>query len=84
MEKIHGPLGFTNLDNQGLLIDGFDYLPSIASVMHFPYYQHHIEKLGFRKENDWVEYILKIEEVPEKQAAWLTSSRNAITLKSFI
>lgn len=66
MEAIHGPLGFTNLDNQGLLIDGFDYLPSIASVMHFPYYQQHIEKLGYHKENDWVEFRLKIEEVPEK------------------
>ncbi len=66
MEAIHGPLGFTNLDNQGLLIEGFDYLPSIASVMHFPYYQKHIENLGFEKENDWVEFRLKIEEVPEK------------------
>ncbi|MCF6171914.1 MAG: N-acetyltransferase [Bacteroidales bacterium] len=66
MEAIHGPLGFTNLDNQGLLIEGFDYLPSIASVMHFPYYRKHIEKLGFEKENDWVEFRLKIEAVPEK------------------
>jgi len=63
---IHGPLGFTNLDNQGLLIEGFDYLPSIASVMHFPYYQKHIESLGYDKENDWVEFLLKIEEIPEK------------------
>lgn len=63
---IHGPLGFTNLDNQGLLIEGFDYLPSIASVMHFPYYQKHIEDLGYEKENDWVEFLLKIEEIPEK------------------
>lgn len=63
---IHGPLGFTNLDNQGLLIEGFEYLPSIASVMHYPYYQKHIEDLGYTKENDWVEYLLKIEEIPEK------------------
>ena len=62
----HGPLGFTNLDNQGLLIDGFEYLPSIASVMHYPYMQKLIEDLGYTKENDWVEYILTIEEVPEK------------------
>ncbi len=66
MEAVHGPLGFTNLDNQGLLIDGFEYLPSIASVMHFPYYQKHIEEQGYGKENDWVEYRLKIEAVPEK------------------
>lgn len=66
MNLMHGPLGFTNLDNQGLLIEGFDYLPSIASVMHYPYMQKLIEDQGFQKENDWVEFRLKIEEVPEK------------------
>lgn len=65
-EAVHGPLGFTNFDNQGLLIEGFDYLPSVASVMHFPYYQAHFEKRGYEKEEDWVEFRLKIEEVPEK------------------
>ncbi len=38
MTSVHGPLGYTNLDNQGLLIEGFDYLPSVASVYHHPYY----------------------------------------------
>lgn len=66
MTTIHGPLGFTNLDNQGLLIEGFEYLPSIASVMHYPYMQKLIEDQGFVKENDWVEFRLKIEEIPEK------------------
>lgn len=66
MIGIHGPLGFNNLDNQGLLIEGFDYLPSIASVMHFPYMQKLIEDQGFEKENDWVEFRLTIEEVPDK------------------
>jgi len=66
MIGVHGPLGFTNLDNQGLLIEGFDYLPSIASVMHYPYMQKLIEDLGYTKENDWVEFLLKIEEIPEK------------------
>ncbi len=66
MEAVHGPLGFTNFDNQGLLIEGFDYLPSQASVMHFPYYKKHIEDLGYSKEEDWVEFRLKIEAIPEK------------------
>lgn len=66
MEAVHGPLGFTNFDNQGLLIEGFEYLPSIASVMHFPYYQEHFNENGYVKEEDWVEFRLKIEEVPEK------------------
>ncbi|MBN2638566.1 MAG: N-acetyltransferase [Bacteroidales bacterium] len=58
MEKVHGPLGYTNLDNQGLLIEGFDYLPSVASVYHLPYYQQHINDYGFEKEADWVEFRL--------------------------
>ncbi len=60
MTIIHGPLGFTNLDTQGLLIDGFDFLPSIASVYHQPYYQKYIEDYGFKKEIDWVEFQLHI------------------------
>ncbi len=60
MKTIHGPLGFTNLDTQGLLVEGFDYLPSIASVYHHPYYQKHIEDYGFKKEIDWVEFRLQI------------------------
>lgn len=60
MTTIHGPLGFTNLDNQGLLIDGFTELQSIGSVYHLPYYKTHFEKLGFKKENDWIEFELKL------------------------
>lgn len=56
----HGPLGFSNLDNQGLLIEGFDYLPSVASVYHKPYYQTYFEDLGYVKENDWVEFRLTV------------------------
>jgi len=62
MEFVHGPLGFNNLDLQGLLIEGFDHLPSIASVYHLPYYQTHFEKLGYEKENDWVEFRLTLGE----------------------
>ncbi len=68
MEYVHGPLGYTNLDTQGLLIEGFDYLPSIASVYHLPYYKEHFEKLGFEKENDWIEFRLTITEVPFTKA----------------
>ncbi len=62
MKKIHGPLGFTNLDTQGLLIEGFDYLPSIASVYHKRYYKKHFDRLGFGKEIDWVEFRLTLVE----------------------
>ncbi len=67
MELIHGPLGFTNLDTQGLLVEGFDYLQSVASVYHLPYYKEHFERLGFVKENDWVELRITItKEVVDK------------------
>lgn len=62
MEFVHGPLGFTNLDTQGLLVEGFDYLQSIASVYHLSYYKDHFERLGFEKENDWIEFRLTINE----------------------
>lgn len=80
MEAVHGPLGFTNIDNQGLLIEGFEYLPSQASVMHFPYYQKHFEALGYVKETDWVEFRLKIEEIPEKatRLANIIKKRNGL------
>ena len=85
MKAVHGPLGFTNFDNQGLLIEGFDYLPSIASVMHFPYYQEHFENLGYEKEEDWVEFRLKIEEVPEKarRLAEIIKQRNNLEIIHF-
>ncbi len=58
MEQVHGPLGYTNLDTQGLLIEGFDYLMSVASVFHMPYYQEYITGYGFEKEIDWLEFRL--------------------------
>jgi hypothetical protein len=76
MDTVHGPLGFTNLDNQGLLIEGFDYLPSVASVYHHPYYRKYLEDYGFRKEIDWVEFRLTI-----GQRAVEKSNRGAAMLK---
>lgn len=66
-DGVHGPLGFTNLDHQAILIEGFDYLPSIASEYHLPYYKEHLEAAGYGKEIDWVEFRLKQESsIPEK------------------
>ncbi len=62
MKYIHGPLGFTNLDKQGLLIEGFDRLQPLGSVYHHPYYKDHFERLGFEKEEDWIEMRITITE----------------------
>ncbi len=68
MTHVHGPLGFTNLDTQGLLIEGFEYLPSIASVYHLPYFITQFERLGFSKENDWLEFRLTLTDKPVNKA----------------
>lgn len=69
MAAVHGPLGFNNLDTQGLLIEGFEHLPSIASVYHKAYYLSHFEKAGFTKENDWIEFRLTLGEKAMEKAA---------------
>jgi hypothetical protein len=57
---VQGPLGFSNLDTQGLLVEGFDHLQAVGSVYHHAYYHKHLEKLGYSKEIDWVEFRLTI------------------------
>lgn len=68
MTNVMGPLGFSNLDLQGMLVEGFDHLPSIASVYHMPYYLEHLEKLGYEKEIDWVEFRLTLSDAPVEKA----------------
>ncbi len=84
VSKIYGPLGFTNLDTQGLLVEGFEHLPSVASVYHLPYYQDHLERLGYRKFIDWVEFRLTMGEIPEKarRLAEVIKSRQNLTVLS--
>lgn len=59
---IHGPLGFANLDTQGLLVEGFNHLQAVGSVYHHGYYYKHLEALGYVKEIDWVEFRLTLGE----------------------
>jgi len=67
MTSIHGPLGFTDFDPEGTLIDGFDKQGTLAAIYNYPYYSRHIEQNGFAKDNDWKEYLITIpEEFPEK------------------
>ena len=68
MIGIHGPLGFANLDTQGMLVEGFDHLQSIGSVYHHEYYHKYIEQLGYQKENDWLEFRLTLGEAAVEKA----------------
>lgn len=58
MEKVHGPLGFNDFEREGLVVDGFQYRVTSSNEYNFPYYVEHLEKLGFVKEADWLEYRL--------------------------
>ncbi len=70
MTGAHGPLGFSNLDHQGVLVEGQEYLPSVASDYHHAYYHKHFERQGYIKENDWVELRVKFPSVmPDKTLA---------------
>ncbi len=62
MNEIHGPIGFSDLDKQGMLIEGFDRLSIMPSIYNAEYYQHHLDRLGYRKEADWIECHVKVPE----------------------
>lgn len=78
MELLNGPVGFTDFDHQGLLLEGFDYNSPMASLYTHPYYVAHYERYGLRKEADWVEFqIHPPKEAPERmrRVAGLVSER---------
>jgi len=67
MTGIHGPLGFSIMDNEGMLVKGFTELGTMASIYNYPYYPVHMEKLGFQKSLDWVQFELEVVgPVPDK------------------
>lgn len=67
MTSLVGPLGFTDMDAEGMLVEGFDQLSTMATIYNYPYYPQHMERLGFRKDADWVEFKLMVpEKMPDK------------------
>ncbi len=70
MTEMIGPLGFTDMDPEGMLTAGFDQLGTQATIYNYPYYPEHMERLGgWEKDNDYVEYKLYVpDQIPEKYA----------------
>ena len=67
MNQVVGPLGFTDFDPEGMLVEGFDRLSTMALIYNHPYYPEHMKKLGYAKETGWVEYRITIpDELPER------------------
>lgn len=67
MTAMHGPLGFTDFDLEGTLIEGFDQLGTLATIYNYPYYSKHIEAYGFKTDIDYKEFLITVPDVfPEK------------------
>lgn len=67
LDEIHGPLGFTDLDKEGILVEGFDHEATMSTIYNHPYYQTQIERIGFEKDADWHEYRIPVPvAVPER------------------
>lgn len=67
MTEMEGPLGFTDMDAEGMLTEGFDQLSTMATIYNYPYYPQHMERLGLTKAMDWIEMKLMVPpQVPDK------------------
>jgi GNAT superfamily N-acetyltransferase len=67
MERIVGPMGFSDMDHEGMLTFGFDEAGTMATIYNYEYYPKHMERLGFEKEVDWVEYRMTVPDaIPDK------------------
>ena len=58
-DQIHGPLGFCDMDREGMLVEGFDRRSMFITYYNHPYYNDHLERLGYRKDTDWVEFYIQ-------------------------
>lgn len=86
MTSIVGPLGFTDMDQEGMLIEGFEEVGTMATIYNYPYYPRQMERLGFGKEADWVEFRVTVPDaIPEKYSriARLVQKRNNLKIKKF-
>ena len=69
MEAVMGPYAFTDMDRKGILVEGYDELPTVAGPWNFAYYGTRLEELGYAKLTDWIEYSIAVPEaIPEKMA----------------
>lgn len=86
MTRVIGPLGFTDLDHEGMLIEGFDELSTMATIYNYPYYPEHIESLGYAKDSDWKEFVMDVPDgIPEKmnRVADIVKKRTGLKVKKY-
>lgn len=86
MKQIVGPLGFTDFDPEGMLVEGFDRVSTMALIYNHPYYPVHMKKLGYVKETGWIENLITIPDaLPEKyiRVAEVVKERYDLKVRKF-
>lgn len=84
MTAMQGPLGMTDMDPEGMLIEGFDKIGTMATIYNYPYYPVHMDKYGMEKDADWIEMRIPVpDKVPEKytRVSELTLKRHNLRIK---
>ncbi len=71
MNEIQGPLGYCDLDQEGMLIEGFEEKDMFITIYNDVYYVEHLMRLGYMKDTDWVEYQIEIPKEPDAKVARL-------------
>lgn len=69
MTYIEGPMGFSNMDKAGLLVRGYEHMNTMITWYHYPYQKTHLERLGLKKQSEWIEFKIDIydaKDSPEK------------------
>ncbi|MBQ0085471.1 MAG: N-acetyltransferase [Prevotella sp.] len=84
MDTVVGPLGFTDLDREGMLIDGFEEMGNMYTNYNFPYYPKHLESLGFAKDYDYIESVINIpDRIPDKFLKIANIARTRYNLQTY-
>lgn len=67
LSEVHGPIGFCDMDQEGMLVDGFEEEGMFITIYNYPYYIKHLERLGYRKDIDWVEFKVSLPKEADKK-----------------
>lgn len=81
-QKIKGPLGFTDMDREGLLVEGFEKESPFTVIYNYPYYGEYLERMGFTKDTDWTQRVIEFSDTlpPMMQYADLVEKRYGVHL----
>ena len=86
MTEIVGPMGFSDLDQEGMLVEGFEEDGTMATIYNYPYYPEHMARMGYEKDADWIEYRIAVpQEVPDKYAriADIVARKHNLSVKKY-